>query len=369
MANGMNIEGPEGVHRWAPVRAKPPVVKSLFLVASAVWASPIVFGLFMAACLPLLGSSLAGRVSPFAGTVVVFGTGALLLLPACLKGFLRDTRPSGRLLTRAFLAGVLLLLATSFVVIGLGRGANPLAATLFLSLLPSFSLLGRKLLWGESLRRIQKAGLFVSILAAAFWLTFSQASNPFAGIFLPASRNSSFLGDAAVFLGALLMGFGLAAGRPSEVRVSVSTWWFLVVGFAFVASLPIMYAAHVYVNGAQEPFSGLTAQALRENPQVLLPYALFGMAHLFLRQRLLGQSGVQLSVGTTSLASGGALLLAGTFFAGVLGFSAPVAHFVMLPLHLFGLCLCRDALVPSHPYPGLKEVGPRKATASLRVAK
>jgi hypothetical protein len=84
--------------------------------------------------------------------------------------------------------------------------------------------------------------------------------------------------------------------------------------------------------------------------------------------RLLGRSGVQLSVGTTSLASSGALLLAGTFFAGLLGLATPLAHFVMLPLHLFGLCLCRNALVPSVPYVGLREVVPRKAT-ELRVAK
>ena len=78
----------------------------------------------------------------------------------------------------------------------------------------------------------------------------------------------------------------------------------------------------------------------------------------FFRSRLLGRSGVQLSVGTVALVWCGTLLLAGTFIAGALGTQTPVLHFAMLPLHLFGLCLGRDALVPWTPYVGLTEARP-----------
>ncbi len=368
MPNGMNNDGRQVAAKKSALKMGSQSARGVAACASVLWASPLVFGLLMAACIPFLAHPLARGLSPFAGTVIAFASGTLLLVPACLSSYLKDSRPTARLLARASLTGTLLLLATSFFIIGVGRGADPLAATLFLSLLPSFSLLGRKVLWGESLGAAQKAGLLLSILAAAFWLTFAKSSRPLEGFFVPASRDASFLGDALVFVGSLLLGFAFAAGRPSELRVSVSTWWFLVVSFGFVASLPLMYGAHVFVNGLDSPFSGMSAATLRSEPTLLLPFAFFGIAHLFFRMRLLGRSGVQLSVGTTSLASSGALLLAGTFFAGLLGLATPLAHFVMLPLHLFGLCLCRNALVPSVPYVGLREVVPRKAT-ELRVAK
>lgn len=360
MPNGTKYEGPRHRgERHAP-RAGMSPAKGFASRAAVLWASPIVFGLLMAACVPLLASPLGRGLSPFAGTVLAFATGALLLTPLSVGAFLKDARPSGRLLVRAFLTGTLLLLATAFVLIGLGRGANPLAATLFLSLMPTFSLLGRKVLWGESLGFAQKGGLIVSILAAAFWLTFSLGSNPLEGSFVPASRDAAFLGNALVFVGALLMGFSFAAGRPSELRASVTTWWFLVVGFALIVSLPLMYGAHVYVNGLEAPFSGVSAATLKSEPALMLPFVFFGAAHLFFRAKLLGRSGVHLSVGTASLASSGALLLGGTFFAGLLGFATPLVHFSMLPLHLFGLCLCRDALVPWAPYVGLREVVARR---------
>ncbi len=332
-----------------------------------LWMAPVVFGLLAAACVPLLSGPLARSVSPLAGIVILFAAAALLLLPTSLPSLLRDVRPSGRLLVRAGLTGALLLLAMTFIVLGLSHGADLVASLLFLSLTPTASLVGRKVLWGERLCGRQQAGILMSLVAAAVWLGLSKEARPFEGAFLPASRDVSFLGDTLVFLGSLMLGITYSVGRPSELRVSVTSWWFFVVGSALALSLPLAMGSHAFLYGLDVPFAGVNAARLREEPAALLPYAFFGMAHLFFRLRLLARSGALLSVGTSALLWCGALLLAGTLIAGLLGNVAPAIHFAMLPLHLFGLCLARDALVPWAPYAGPREARPVVIATSERA--
>jgi|GEM_PF-3613756 len=323
---------------------------------------PIVFGLFAAACIPLLrmGAITPSALSPFAGTVIAFAAAALLMIPTGLPALLRDARPSGRLLLRSALAGTLLLFAVFLIVFGLSHGASVLGSVLFLALVPSLSLVGRKILWGESLAFRQQVGLLMSVLAASVWLMVGQKSTLVGSRphIIPALYESAFAGHMFVFLGVCLLSLALAAGRPSELRVSLTTWWFHTVGFAFVVSLPFMYAAHLAFEGPEVAFAGAAASTLRRNPEILFPYVAFGLSQIFLRLRLLGKSSVMLSAGATSLLASGGLLLAGSLFAGLLGESASLLHFALLPLHLVGLCLSRDALVPWAPYAGPRDAGP-----------
>jgi drug/metabolite transporter (DMT)-like permease len=278
-----------------------------------------------------------------------------LLLPLALPSLLRDAKPGARYFLRSALTGALLLLAVSFLIFGFHRGASVTGSLLFLSMVPIFSLVGRKLLWGEKLLRRHQAGILLSLLGASLWFALGHGTSLSAGRFLPAVSEPGFLGHALAFLGSALLGFALAAGRPSELRVSLTTWWFHSVGFAFVFALPLMYGGHVFVHGVHAPFAGLTAAGLAASPEVLVPYVAFGLSQFFFRLQLLGKSSAQLSIGAVSLVWVGTLLLMGSALAGLLGEFVSPAHAATLPLHLLGLCLGRDALVPWSPYSGPRE--------------
>ena len=329
---------------------------------------PLLFGILIAVVLAVDGMPQARHLSPFAGTAVAVLFGAMACILANARVLWSAHLPTKDALTKAFLAGVLVCFGVFFVLLGLNLQAHLLCVAICATLLPAFSLLGRKMFWGEALSAKSRAGMMMSFCAAGLWLMVDSNSGFWGTRLLPSSLSPFFAGNTSVFCGTLLLGFATSLARPADYGIPAAAYWSWVNLAAAAVAVPTMGIAQRVLIGVPETagiFSGTNIQSANiQSVFVLcLPSALLGVAFLCFRVVYLTRSSLALSTNTTARLWTGAALATSTFLAYSLHQSLPPVHLLTLPLHAVGLWLASRSTSSTAAFVGLTE-----ASVERRVA-
>lgn len=321
---------------------------------SQAWIKAALFGLLFGTAAVVIRSGALPEVSPFAATALALLAAAIVSVMGNLKNLWLGAAMTNPAFVRAFFSGTLVMFGVFFTLLGIHMGAHPLATALFLTMSPTLSLVGRRVLWGEPLSGLQRAGVLLSVAACGVWLfvdpTLTTQGLAYA---LQSPRLSVSLPDTLVFLGSFFWSLSLAVTRPSECSSPTGAYGAWVSLFASLVSIPFMAwgQAIVFPLAAQGALS-LSQPTFLEEPLALVCFSAFGIIGLSCRYALLNAASQTIPSGLGASCWTTAMILIVGVFIGLQNIPVTGLHFAFLPVHLLGVALARGAFIQWLPYSG-----------------